>query len=55
VGLVSDAALDQIITTGRLLLKMSAPALDGLCQGLPGRVSTLLEPRPVTVAPRRGR
>jgi putative nucleotidyltransferase with HDIG domain len=53
VGLVSDAALDQIITNGRLLLKMSAPALDGLCAGLPGRVSTLLEPRPAATPPRR--
>ena len=53
VGFVSDATLDQIITTGRLLLKMSQPALDGLCQGLPGRVGTLLEPQPVKPAPRR--
>ena len=53
VGVVSDATLDQIITTGRLLLKMSQPALDGLCRDLTGRVSTLLEPRPPVAAPRR--
>jgi putative nucleotidyltransferase with HDIG domain len=57
VGVVAEAAVDQIITTGRLLLKMSQPAVDGLCRDLPGRVSTLLEPRspstPVRVVARR--
>ena len=53
VGAVSDTTLDQVITTGRLLLKMSQPALDGLCRDLPGRVATLLEPRPPVAQPRR--
>jgi putative nucleotidyltransferase with HDIG domain len=53
VGAVSDATQEQIITTGRLLLKMSQPALDGLCRDLPGRVATLLEPRPAAAPPRR--
>jgi putative nucleotidyltransferase with HDIG domain len=53
VGTVSDASLEQIITTGRLLLKMTQPAVDGLCRDLSGRVSTLLEPRPVPVVRRR--
>jgi putative nucleotidyltransferase with HDIG domain len=53
VGSVSEATQDQIITTGRLLLKMSQPAIDGLCRDLTGRVSTLLEPRPVTSVHRR--
>jgi putative nucleotidyltransferase with HDIG domain len=45
VGWVSEAHLDQIITTGRLLLKLTQPAVDNLCQNLPGRVSTLMEPK----------
>jgi putative nucleotidyltransferase with HDIG domain len=53
VGQVSDAATEQIIITGRMLLKMSQPAVDGLCANLSGRVSTLLEPRPVATPPRR--
>jgi hypothetical protein len=53
VGAISDAVQEQVITTGRLLLKMSVPALDGLCRDLPSRVSTLLEPRPQPGAPRR--
>jgi putative nucleotidyltransferase with HDIG domain len=53
VGQVSDTALDQIITTGRMLLKMSQPAVDGLCGNLSGRVSTLLEPRPAAAPSRR--
>jgi putative nucleotidyltransferase with HDIG domain len=53
VGQVSEAHLDQIITSGRLLLKMSQPAVDGLCQNISGRVNTLLEPKPVAVVARK--
>jgi putative nucleotidyltransferase with HDIG domain len=53
VGAVSDAVQEQIITTGRLLLKLSQLAVDALCRDLPGRVATLLEPRPAAAAARR--
>jgi hypothetical protein len=49
----SDGAQEQVITTGRVPLKMSQPAVDGLCANLSGRLSTLLEPRPARAAPRR--
>jgi putative nucleotidyltransferase with HDIG domain len=45
LGQVDEPANDQIIESGRLLLKLPAAALDPLCAGLPGRVATLMEPR----------